>query len=152
MRLTRTRIEELLETWPVARLATVGPEGPHLVPIVFARAAGALWCPVDGKPKRGGELARIHHVRSDPRVALLLDEYTSDWSELWWLRVDGEAAVVRPALEDDPEVAAALAALRAKYPAYASGEVSLLADPPTLLRIRIGRLRSWSAGMHRPQS
>jgi hypothetical protein len=51
---------------------------------------------------------------------------------------------VRPAEPDvDAEVAAALAALRAKYPQYAS--VQLLRDPPTLLAFQPTATRSWCA-------
>src|SRR5215471_9385467 len=101
----------LLERWPVARLATLGPAGPQLLPVVFARAGECLWSAVDGKPKSGGELARVRHVRADPRVALLLDEYTEEWSELWWLRVSGRASAIGSVPERDAEVAAAVAAL-----------------------------------------
>jgi PPOX class probable F420-dependent enzyme len=138
-------VEALFERWPVARLATVGPAGPRQVPVVFARAGGALWSPIDGKPKGPGELARVRHVRADPRVSLLLDHYCEDWRCLWWVAVSGEARVVRP--EDpslDPEVAAAVAALRAKYPHYAS--VPVLRPPATLLRVEPERVRSWCAG------
>jgi hypothetical protein len=45
------------------------------VPIVFARAGGALWSPIDGKLKAGGGLARVRNIERDPRVALLLDHY-----------------------------------------------------------------------------
>jgi PPOX class probable F420-dependent enzyme len=145
MQLPPERVEERLERWPVARLATLGPAGPHLVPVVFARAAGALWSPVDAKPKAGRELARVRHVQRDPRVSLLLDEYTERWNELWWVRVDGLARVVRPAEPArDAEVAAAVAALRAKYPHYAS--LALLPEPATLLRIEPRRIASWCAG------
>ncbi len=139
-------VADLLDTWPVARLATLGPDlHPHQVPIVFARSAEALWSPVDGKPKRGGEPARIRNARERPAVSLLLDDYAADWERLWWLRVDGEARVVRPRdPEADAEVSAALAALRAKYPQY--GRVAILADPPTLLCIRVVAQRSWCAG------
>ncbi len=144
MPLSEEVVEGLLDRWPVARLATSGPAGPHQVPIVFARAGGLLWSPVDGKPKAGGELARVRFVLADPQVSLLLDDYRRDWTQLWWLRVDAEARVVRPARpEDDAEVAAALEALRAKYPQYAS--VPLLGDPPTLLAFQPTGLRSWSA-------
>ena len=53
MELPPNAIEAILERWPVAALSTSGDRGPHAVPIVFARAAGALWSPIDGKPKRG---------------------------------------------------------------------------------------------------
>ena len=134
----------LLERWPVARLATLGPAGPRLLPVVFACAGASLWSAVDGKPKSGGELARVRDVRADPRVALLLDEYGDEWEALWWLRVAGHATAVAADPTRDAEVAAAVAALRAKYPQYAS--VPVLRDPPRLLRIEVRRLRSWCAG------
>jgi PPOX class probable F420-dependent enzyme len=144
VQLSEEVIERLLDRWPVARLATSGAAGPHQVPIVFARSGGRLWSPVDGKPKSGGELARVRFILADPRVSLLLDDYDRDWTQLWWLRVDAEARVVRPARPGvDAEVAAALAALRAKYPQYAS--VPLLRDPPTLLAFQPRAIRSWRA-------
>jgi PPOX class probable F420-dependent enzyme len=142
--LPRTLVEGLLERWPVARLATLGPAGPHQVPVVFARSGGALWSPVDGKPKAAGELARVRHVRADPRVSLLLDHYAEDWSRLWWVAVAGSAEVVRPAdASAEPAVAAAVAALRAKYPPYAT--LPVLREPATLLRVEPVRVRSWCA-------
>jgi PPOX class probable F420-dependent enzyme len=137
-------VEGLLERWPVARLATLGPAGPRGVPVVFARSDGALWSPVDGKPKAAGELARVRHVRADPRVSLLLDDYADDWRALWWIAVAGRARVVRPAdPSGDPPVAAAVAALRAKYPQYAT--VPVLREPATLLRVEPERVSSWCA-------
>ena len=146
MQLPDDLAEHLLDTWPVARLATLGEAGdPAALPIVFARDGGALWSPVDGKPKAGGELARVRRVCANPRVSLLLDHYEERWERLWWLRVDGEASVVAPAdPERDPAVAGALRALRRKYPQY--GTVPVLRDPPTLLRIEPVRRRSWCAG------
>ncbi len=76
-------VEYLLDSWPVARLATVRPDaGPHQIPIVFARCGGELWSPVDGKPKRGGEPTRIRNARGQPAVSLLLDHYDADWTRL----------------------------------------------------------------------
>jgi PPOX class probable F420-dependent enzyme len=137
-------VRGLLARWPVARLATLGPAGAQLLPVVFAQVGERLWSSVDGKPKRGGELARIRHVRSDPRVSLLLDEYTEEWNDLWWLRVSGRARAVEADPARDAEAAAAVAALVAKYPQY--GEIPVLGDPPRLLCIEPLRLRSWCAG------
>jgi PPOX class probable F420-dependent enzyme len=140
MQLPADAVEAILERCPVAVLTTLGERGPHAVPVVFARARGALWSPIDGKPKRGGELARVRHVRRDPRVALLFSHYEDDWDRLWWLRVDGEARV-RSA--GDAESEAALAALRRKYPQYERTE--LIGPGRALLEIRIGARRSWRA-------
>jgi len=146
MELPDDAIATVLERWPVATLTTLAEHGqPHAVPIVFARSAGALWSPVDGKPKRGGELARIRHVRRDPRVSLLFTHYQDDWSLLWWLRADG-AAEIRDAANRSrgaDEVATALAALRRKYPQYE--RVALLGPGAQLLRIAISAQRSWCA-------
>ena len=147
MRLTKAAIEGLLDTWPVARLATLTPEGrPHQVPVVFARVSGLLWSPIDAKPKAPGELARVRHLRANPAASLLLDQYDVDWSRLWWLRVDVTARVVEPAtLDADPEAAAAVAALRTKYPQYA--RVAVLREPPVLLELRPLSIESWCAGL-----
>jgi PPOX class probable F420-dependent enzyme len=145
MEIPQAALQRLLDTWPVARLATRGPEFPHQVPIVFARAGGRFWSPVDGKPKRGGELARVRHVQADPRVSLLLDQYGEDWAALWWIRVEGLAKVVRAAdAARDPGISAAVLSLRGKYPQYE--EIPVLREPPTVLVIEPLRVTSWCAG------
>ena len=144
MELSRDVIRSLLDRWPVAHLATEGADGrPHQVPIVFARLGEQLWSPVDGKPKRGGELVRVRNVEARPEVGLLLDEYRADWTRLWWLRIDALARVVRADACDAHEIAPAIEALRRKYPQYE--RVSVTRDPPTLLVFEPRVLRSWSA-------
>ena len=145
MKLPEGAVEVILEGWPVGSLATVGKGGrPHVVPIVFVHLSGEIWSTIDGKPKTGGEMTRIRNIRCDPRISLLFEHYDEDWTRLWWLRVDGEAEVRTPADPGaDPEVVAALAALRRKYAQYA--EISMLAPSATLLRIRVGSRRSWCA-------
>ncbi len=139
MQLEAESIDALLSRWPVARLVTLGADGrPAPVPIVFARAGAALFSPIDGKPKGSAELARERNLRADPRVAVLLDHYDEDWERLWWLRVDGRAALVPASAH-----AHALDALRAKYPQYA--RVPLSSGEPRLLRISIERVSSWRA-------
>lgn len=121
---------------PVARLATIRPDGsPRLVPITFAIADGLICSAVDTvKPKTSTRLARLDDVRRDPRVGILVDRYDEDWTRLWWVRVDGTAAV----LDIYP---AAMSALRAKYPAYADAE---LHGP--LLVVTPATWTGWSAG------
>lgn len=142
MQIPADEIDRLLDRWPVARLATVAADGrPHVVPIVFVRHDGALWSPVDGKPKRqrrdGAVLARLAHIAREPRVALLLDHYDADWRRLWWIRVDGRA-------EQRGGHAAVEAALRLRYPQY--GETPVYVGEPTLIRIDPVRITSWAAG------
>jgi PPOX class probable F420-dependent enzyme len=123
---------------PVARLATLRADGtPRLVPITFAVVDDVVCSAVDEvKPKRSTRLARLDDVRRDPRVALLVDHYSDDWAALWWVRIDGTAAVhADGGLRDR-----ALEALAAKYPPY-------LAARPTgvVLVITPRRWSAWSA-------
>lgn len=123
---------------PVARLATVRPDGaPHVVPVVFALRGDVVFSVVDDKPKRHRRLQRLANVRHEPRCSLLVDRYDADWRRLWWVRGDGEAAVV-----DEPEAShPALALLAGRYPAYAQ-------RPPTgpLLVVTVTHWSGWSAG------
>lgn len=143
MRLGGAAIARILAGWPVARLATLAPDGrPELVPIAFAESGGMLWSPIDGKPKAGRELGRARNLRHDTRVCLLLDHYDADWERLWWLRLDGRAQLVSGRGAD---AARAADALRAKYPRYATGATPLFAGEPTLIRIEVLRRVGWAA-------
>lgn len=142
MQLDQRQLSHLFDVWPVARLASVGPLGqPHVVPIVFVALDGAIYSPVDGKPKSSGTLQRIRNVAADARVTLLLDRYDDDWDRLWWVRIEANASVVT-----EPEPAALqqiVAALRGKYPQYAT--VDVFAGVPTLLRLQPTRHTAWSS-------
>lgn len=120
----------------VARLATESGGKPHLVPVVFAHCDGALWVPVDGKPKRHARLKRLENIRRNPRVCLLIDHYDEDWKTLWWVRVDGRASVVS---SDDTGFSGAFAALRDKYPQYGSVPIT------SAIRIEIEGVSHWRA-------
>lgn len=120
---------------PVARLATVTPEGrPHTVPIVFAADGDVVYTAVDGKPKSTNRLRRLANIAANPAVSVLVDHYADDWSQLWWVRADGIATV----LTEGPECEHALALLRAKYPQY---ELVSLDGP--VIRIAVTTWASW---------
>ena len=133
----------------VARLSTAGADGaPHLVPVVFALLGDVIYVAIDEKPKTTLRLRRLRNIEENPRAALLLDVYDEDWSRLRWVLLRGAASVLEagtgdPALEARPEDEAerrrALAALRHRYPQYAS---MALEDRP-LIRLRVERATSW---------
>ncbi len=120
----------------VARLATVGPRGPHVVPCTFALAGDRIVSVVDRKPKRTTALQRLANIRSDPRVSLLVDRYDEDWVRLWWVRADGRAAIE----EEGPNRDGAIAALTARYPQY-------VRQPPhgPAIVVTVDRWAWWSA-------
>jgi len=123
---------------PVARLATVTPEGvPHLVPVVFAfdgESREVLYTAVDAKPKTTQRLRRLANIESNPQVSLLVDQYADDWTQLWWVRVDGVAAIHR----DGPALQTGYRLLRAKYPQYQSVPL----DGP-VIAVTVTRWSSW---------
>jgi PPOX class probable F420-dependent enzyme len=121
---------------PVARLATVRADGrPHIVPVVFVLTGNVVFTAVDAKPKRSSRLQRLANIESEPRCSLLVDHYEDDWSQLWWVRADGEAAVVEP-----PAAAQGLAALAERYAQYRE-----LAPTGPLLAVQVTRWSGWSA-------
>jgi PPOX class probable F420-dependent enzyme len=121
----------------LGRLATLRADGsPHLVPFCFVLEGDSILSAVDRKPKRSERLARVANVARDARVAVLVDEWSEDWSRLWWVRVDGRARVLEPGAETQ----AALGLLAAKYEQYRR-------DPPPgpVLAIAAERWSGWSA-------
>jgi PPOX class probable F420-dependent enzyme len=135
-------LHALLDRVPVARLGLVTADGrPEVLPIVCARVGEALFSPVDGKPKASARLARLGHLEREPRVSLVFDHYDADWRQLWWVKLDADAGIARGA---HPDWALAEAALRAKYPQYAT--TPLFLGEPTLIVLPWRRVRWWAVG------
>jgi PPOX class probable F420-dependent enzyme len=138
---------ERLRSARVGRIATVTPEDrPHVVPFVFAVVERdldviAYWV-VDRKPKRTERLQRLRNLERNPAAELVVDGYDEDWRALWWVRASGTGRVVEDASD---ESGAALSALAAKYPQYAS-------DPPSgrVVAIDIQRISGWRARLEAP--
>jgi len=126
---------------PVARLGTVTPEGtPHLVPVVFAIDShpenDVVYSAVDAKPKTTLRLRRLANIESNPQVSLLVDHYADDWTQLWWVRVDG-VAVIHSGGEP---MHTAYRLLRDKYPQYQSVRMN-----GPVIAVTVRRWSSWHA-------
>jgi PPOX class probable F420-dependent enzyme len=134
-------VQKILEEARVARLATVDARNrPHIVPICFVYDGKLFYTAVDNKPKRvpRERLARLQNIRAVPRVSLLIDEYTEDWTQLWYILIRGRAKLIpNSALK---ERARAIRKLKAKYPQYAGG---MLAEDAPVIRITPERTTSW---------
>jgi PPOX class probable F420-dependent enzyme len=120
-----------------AVLATASETGrPHLVPVTFALDGDLIYTAVDAKPKSTRDLRRLTNIRADPRVSVLADCYDEDWAALWWVRADGEAAIIG----DPADMTGPLGLLADRYPQYQ-------ASPPAgpVIAIVVTRWTGWSA-------
>ncbi|MGH2811579.1 MAG: TIGR03668 family PPOX class F420-dependent oxidoreductase [Actinomycetota bacterium] len=117
-------------------LATLGSEGPHVVPVCFTWAGDQIWTSVDAKPKRGEQLQRLKDIEGSASVAFAVDRWDEDWSRLAWLQARGRATILR----EGDESRKAQAALKSKYPQYQETPV----EGP-VIRIDVDRWVGWSA-------
>ncbi|MCZ6617142.1 MAG: TIGR03668 family PPOX class F420-dependent oxidoreductase [Gammaproteobacteria bacterium] len=116
MKIDDPLLRRLMNSWPVARLATVSGSGaPHAVPIVFIVEGAHLYSPIDGKLKRGTPLKRLRNIEENSTVTVLLDDYHPNWQRLWWVRLDGEAELFVP---DVAKARVLEKLLLGKYPQY----------------------------------
>ena len=115
-----------------------GPEAvrPHLVPCCFVLVDNTIYSAVDGKPKSTAALKRLANIRAHPRASLLVDRFSEDWNELWWVRADGAARVI----EHGDEWAHAIDHLIDKYEQYA-----VMRPEGAAVAIDLDNWQSWSA-------
>ena len=129
-------------------LATTGEDGtPRQVPIAFVVAEPSdddrltLYSPIDDKPKRTADpmaLARVRDLRARPSATVLVDRWSEDWDELAWVRLGCQGTIVEPGADRDAH-ARAVAALRAKYPQYATHRL----ESRPLIRLDCVVTRTW---------
>lgn len=135
-------VEAKLKEARVARLATFNAKsGPHIIPICFTYDGNFFYTAIDQKSKRVApeRLARLRNIRALPKVALLIDKYDEDWTQVWYILVRGHAKLVPRSKHK--ERASAIRELRGKYPQYSRG---MLADDAPIIRITPDRTISWS--------
>lgn len=124
----------------VGRLATADAAGaPYVVPVCYAFDGERIYTALDGKPKSvaAGRLKRVRNIRANPNVALLIDDYSEDWSALAYVMVRGVAAIV----QNEAERQRAEDLLRRKYPQYER----LLEPGCAVIRIAPRRVAGWGS-------
>ena len=110
-------VQRFIHAHVVARLATADTTGqPHVIPFCYAFDGTSVYFIVDEKPKRqtGKPLKRIRNILANPHVAIVIDDYADDWTQLAYVLITGKASIV----EAEEEHARALGLLRERYPQY----------------------------------
>jgi PPOX class probable F420-dependent enzyme len=133
-------VQEFVQVHRVARLATVDGAGhPLVLPICYVLAGETLYSPTDAKPKRVPvqRLKRLRNIQANPHVALVIDDYGEDWTQLAYVILHGTAEI----LSEGPAYAQAIVALREKYPQYRSMPIQ---ENP-MIAVHLTHVVSWGA-------
>jgi hypothetical protein len=119
VRLTTADCWARLEAADHGVLCTTNASGAiDAVPTCLAVVSARIATPIDTlKPKATTDLARRANLDRDASATLLCEHWDSgDWTRLWWVR----ARLVRLPSDDIEDIDGYEAALRAKYPQYAT--------------------------------
>jgi len=136
------QIRRFIERHRVAHLATANAQGrPSVIPICYAFPDAVFYSVIDEKPKTvsSNQLQRIQNIRSNPNVALVIDDYSEDWEALAYLHVRCLAEILEPGTTQEHSVA--ITALRARYPQYSSMPI----DARPVIKLVPQQVRFWSA-------
>lgn len=130
--------ERFVRSARVARLASAAPDGrPHVIPVCFEVMDGSVYIGLDAKPKSVDalRLRRVRNIVSNPQVALIVDRYDDDWAKLGYALITASATLEL----DERERAAAVRALKLKYPQYQT----MLPDDACVIKLTPIRVTTW---------
>lgn len=135
----------------VARLATVDEAvQPAIIPICYVFDGDYIYSPIDEKPKSvaASSLKRVRNIEANPKVALVIDDYSEDWGKLAYVLIIGKAEIICPREEaggaretQAQEHARAVEMLREKYSQYRSMKI----EERPMIKIRLSRIKRWGA-------
>jgi coenzyme F420-0:L-glutamate ligase/coenzyme F420-1:gamma-L-glutamate ligase len=131
-------VQQFVRSHRVARLATVDGAGrPLVLPICYALTGETVYSPIDAKPKRVPvqRLKRLRNIQENPHVALVIDDYGEDWTQLAYVILHGTADI----LTGGSAFERAVVALREKYPQYQ--RMPIQENP--MIAVLLSRVVSW---------
>jgi PPOX class probable F420-dependent enzyme len=135
-------VREFVAAARLAHLATADAAGaPHNVPLCYWFDGERIYFAIDEKPKRqtGLALKRMRNIAENPRVAVVIDHYEEDWSQLAYVMIRGQARVV----EDAEEYLLAMRHLRDKYVQYRG--MSMTPEKNPIVKIEPESVHAWGA-------
>jgi PPOX class probable F420-dependent enzyme len=117
----------------VCRVATAGAGGrPHLVPVVHVLAGDKIYF------GSGDDARKVTNLRENPQIAITIDLYSEDWSQLRGVMVQGTARII----ERGPRFKQARARLYAKYAQY-SKEAALSPSDSVIVEVTPTHVFTW---------
>jgi len=127
-----------LLTRRVGHLATADSRAvPHVVPVCFTISQSTLYITIDEKPKRvaGPALKRVRNIERNPMVAIMVDRYDEDWTQLGWVMLRGRAEILRAGAEHGR----AQELLRSRYRQLAAMKIAEL----PVIAVRVQQVTNW---------
>ncbi|MDP8888545.1 MAG: pyridoxamine 5'-phosphate oxidase family protein, partial [Thermoproteota archaeon] len=79
-----------------------------------------FFIPIDEKRKtaKPEKLKRIKNIQDNPNVALLIDEYSEDWTKLAFVMIQGKATIITTKTQGNIQLQEAYKKLTTKYQQY----------------------------------
>jgi PPOX class probable F420-dependent enzyme len=132
VRLTK-KVAKLIANERVCRVATAGSEGrPHLVPVCHVLAGEKIYF------GSGDDGRKVKNLKENPQIAITVDLYSDDWSQLRGVMVQGTARLI----ERGPRFKQARSRLYAKYPPY-SKEAAISPSDSVVVEVTPTHVFTW---------
>ncbi|OLB96653.1 MAG: hypothetical protein AUH30_12095 [Candidatus Rokubacteria bacterium 13_1_40CM_68_15] len=132
MRLNK-KVSRLIARERVCRVATAGSDGKtHLVPVCHVMAGDKIYF------GSGNDARKVTNLRENPRIAVTIDLYSEEWSELKGVMVQGTATLI----ERGPRFKQARARLYEKYPQYPE-EAALATSDSVIVEVTPTKVFTW---------
>ena len=132
MRLTK-KVAKLIGHERVCRVATADAEGKsHLVPVCHVLAGDRIYF------GSGDDGRKVKNIKANAQIAVTVDLYSDDWSQLRGVMVQGTARLI----ERGPRFKQARARLYAKYPQY-SKEAALSPSDSVIVEVTPTHVFTW---------
>lgn len=131
-------VKQFIHEHRVGRMATADTKGqPHLIPFCYAYCEPFLYMALDRKSKQVPiqKLQRVQNIMSNPKVAILIDDYFEDWNQLAFVLLRGQAELISAGNEHER----AITLLRRKYHQYEKMGI----DHCPVIKITISSYSTW---------
>ena len=131
MKLTKAE-KDFMQSMRVMRVATVDSDGvPHNVPVCPVLDKDRIYFGTERKARK------IRNIKANPRVTVVLDEYTEAWDYLRGVMIQGKARIVTAA-----EFRRLRKQIYAKYPQYES-KAALGERDSVIVEVKPDKKFSW---------
>jgi PPOX class probable F420-dependent enzyme len=127
------KVSKLIARERVCRVATTDADDtPHVVPVCHVLAGERIYF------ASGNDARKVANLRQNPHIALAIDLYSEEWSQLKGVMVQGTATLI----ERGPRFKQARARLYAKYPQYPE-DAALATSDSVIIEVTPTHVVSW---------